>query len=730
MVRATCVCSDRLPAAKAIPKATSISSSISIKDEVSWIWDAYNDVSRSYGIRKWMSFQPADCENRRGSASCETPFHYEGHSLRRNVVKQIRPTIALILAATAISGQPAKTISYDTVLRHGTILDGSGLRPYKADIGILNGYIAEIGDLSRSQGALDLDVTGLFVAPGFINIHSHAAPAALPTAVNMLTQGVTTEILNPDGGGGVDIAQQLSRSASAGLAVNIGAYIGFNSVWASVVGQGNRRPTAEEVTQMRAIVERGLRQGAWGVSAGLDYKPGYFAQADEVVRVVSVAAPWRTSFPNHERLTPESNFSSRTGIAETIEIGIGAGLVPVITHMKVQGHEQGSAAEVIAMMKEADGAGHYAAADAYPYLAGQTGLGALTVPAWAQDGGRPEMLERFKDPEQRARIAKEIEEALNARFNGAEGVYLPQTKQQLVDIMRERRASAGETIIQILEKGNASAILRFGREDDLIKILQHPSTAIACDCGATLETGIHPRFYGAFPRVLGHYVRETHALAWEDAVRKMSGLPASTAGIVDRGFLVPGMIADITVFDPDTVIDHATYENPTLPSEGIRYVLVNGQLTLRDGKLTGKQAGRVILRSANMPTRPMSVNVTRGVSLAGDATAANAKVRIALNVRQEAGAARAAGPFRLSDPRTGMTIEAARIGLLQTTDKWASFTGRARVLPGGLERSITVIVDSADPLAPAHTASIRVDVEDAYRLVASIDASRAKVLRK
>jgi N-acyl-D-amino-acid deacylase len=641
--------------------------------------------------------------------------------------RAIHPGLGFLLVALAVTGQPARNTSYDAILRHGTIFDGSGLKPYRSDVGIRNGYIAEIGDLSASQGALDLDVTGLYVAPGFINIHSHAAPAALPTAENMLTQGVTTEILNPDGGGGIDIAQQLSRSASAGIAVNIGAYIGFNSVWASVVGQADRRPSAEEVTQMRAIVERNLQQGAWGVSAGLDYKPGYFAHTDEVVRVVSVAAPWRTNFPNHERLTPESSFSSRAGIAETIKIGIDAGMVPVITHMKVQGHEQGSAADIIALMKQADAAGHYTAADAYPYLAGQTGLGALTVPAWAQDGGRPEMLKRFKDPELRARIAKEIEEALNARFNGAEGVYLPQTKQQLVDIMRERRASAGETIIQILEQGNTSAILRFGREDDLVKILQHPSTAIACDCGATLETGIHPRFYGAFPRVLGHYVRETHALTWEDAVRKMSGLPASTAGIVDRGFLVPGMVADVTVFDPNTVIDHATYENPTLLSEGVRYVFVNGQIALRDGKPTGQRAGRSILRSAHMPTRPMRIDAARHVSLMGDAAVANSKVRIVLDVKQDAGAGRATGSFRLSDPRTGTTIQASRIGLLQTSAKWASFTGRAHLLPGGEDRSITVIVDLADPMAAAHAATINVEVEEAYHLTASMETSRIKL---
>lgn len=631
-----------------------------------------------------------------------------------------------LLAVPGGSGQPAANPEYDVILRHGTIVDGTGLAPYRADLGIQGGYISKIGDLSGRTAGLDLDAGGLYVAPGFINIHSHAAPAALPSAENMLMQGVTTEILNPDGGGATDIAQQLSRAASAGLAVNVGAYIGFNSVWAAVVGQADRRPTAEEITQMRVLVERNLKAGAWGVSAGLDYKPGYYARTDEVVRVVSAAAPWRTNFPNHERLTPETNFSSRTGIAETIKIASEAGLVPVVTHMKVQGHEQGSAAEVIGMMDQATAAGHYTAADAYPYLAGQTGLGALTVPAWAQDGGRAEMLKRFQNPEQHARIAKEIEDALNARFGGAEGVYLPQTRQQLVDIMRDLHLTAGETVIQLLEKGNVPAILRFGSEDDLVKILRNPTTAIACDCGASLETRIHPRFFGTFPRVLGHYVRETHAMTWEDAVRKMTGLPASTVGIVDRGFLVPGMAADVTVFDPNTVIDHATYQNPSLPSDGIRYVLVNGQLAFRDGKGTGARSGRVLARSPHMPSRPMSIRTGRRVALAATAAGPNAKVRITLDIAQAAGASQAAGSFRLVDRATNATIRSTAVGLLQTSGKWAAFSGRARVLPGGKERAFTVIVDLADPLDAGH-GSVSVDVEDAYHLAASVEPRRIRI---
>ena len=219
------------------------------------------------------------------------------------------------------------------------------------------------------------------VAPGFINIHSHAVPDALPTAVNMLMQGVTTEIFNADGGGAVDLEEQLPALEDAGLAINIGGYIGFNAVWQNVVGNADRRPNPEEIERMRGMIKEGLGYGAWGVSAGLDYKPGYFARTEEVIKIVDVARPMRTNFTNHDRITPESNFSSRTGIDETLAIGQKAGLVPVVTHMKAQGREQGTAGDILASMRQATRRGHYTAADAYPYLAGQSGLGALMIPA-------------------------------------------------------------------------------------------------------------------------------------------------------------------------------------------------------------------------------------------------------------------------------------------------------------------------------------------------------------
>jgi N-acyl-D-amino-acid deacylase len=621
----------------------------------------------------------------------------------------LRTLVVLTAASGAIvAAQPASSPTYETILRRGTIVDGTGGRLYQADVGIHNGHLARIGNLSNETALVEIDVNGLYVAPGFINIHSHASPAALATAENMLTQGVTTEIVNPDGGGPPDIAQQLNDANSGGLALNVGAYIGFNSVWSEVMGAADRRATPEEIERMRTLVLTALDRGAWGVSAGLDYKPAYYAQTEEVIRVVEAAAPWRTNFPNHDRLTPESGFSSRAGVAETIAIGDKTGVMPVVTHMKAQGLEQGTATKLLAMMQDATRRGRYTAADAYPYLAGQTGLGALLVPAWAQDGGRDEMLKRFKDPSQRARIAAEIETAMTARFGGPEGVFLPAARLEFVDLMREQRASAGETVIRVLEQGNVTAILRFGAEADLVQILQHSTTSIACDCGASTDTRQHPRAFGSFPRVLGRYVRETKALTWEDAVRKMTALPASTIGMVDRGFVATGMAADLTVFDPATVIDRATYADPARLSEGIRLVLVNGVIALRDGKVTGARGGRVLMRTGHMPSRPMNMTALRRLALKGTI---NANVRIDIDVSQAPGAARAQGSFRLADAVSTTVLEGTELGVLQTTKDWASFTARIRNRTTKAEGLVTVIVERADPFIAGNRPTVFVQVD-------------------
>jgi N-acyl-D-aspartate/D-glutamate deacylase len=471
------------------------------------------------------------------------------------------------------------------------------------------------------------------------------------------------------------------------------------------------------------MVLAGLEAGAWGVSAGLDYKPAYFARTDEVVAIVSAAAPWRTNFNNHERVTPESGFSSANGIAETLRIADEARLVPVVTHMKSTGRERGAAPKALALFDAPERQGRYAAADVYPYLAGMTSLGALILPPWAQDGGHDALLERLADPTTKERIVRNAEETLIDRFGSAEAIYLPTLKKPLTAVMEEWRAGAGEAIVRLVATSNPLAIIEFGVESDLESILRHPAAAIACDCGATTATATHPRNYGSYPRVLGRYVRERQVLTWQEAVRKMTSLPAATIGMTDRGYLAHGMTADVTVFDPRTVIDHATYETPAALSEGIRHVFVNGELALRDGKVTGSTAGRVLLRDGAMPSRPMA-DRSRRLTITG----AHGRAVFDIDVRQDADRRDARGTLKIRVPENEASLTVTRFGVLQVADRWASLTAQARMKPEDMERPVTITVDAGDPRTTEGDATVFIDVEGlrAYRFTIPATAVRLR----
>jgi N-acyl-D-amino-acid deacylase len=620
-----------------------------------------------------------------------------------------------LTAGQASGGQPA--VLYDVIVEHGEVFDGTGSAPRHADVGVIDGRIAAVGDLSNEPARKRIDANQLYVTPGFINVHDHSTPEALPTAENILTQGETTAILNPDGSGDLDIAREMADLAKPGMALNIGAYVGFNAIWEATVGQADVRPTGAQITVMQNLVEKNLEEGAFGVSAGLDYKPAYFARPEEVVSVISPASKWRTNFPNHDRLTPETGYSSRLGVAETILIASAVGLSPEITHIKAQGREQGRAGEIIALMHKATAAGHYTTGDVYPYTAGMTALFAFTVPGWAQADGQEAMLARFKDPEQRAKIVANAEAALDARFGGPKGVYLPMSKRQLVDVANSEGVSPGEALLRIMEKDEWVGVLTFGSEADVRAFLQEPTISITCDCGADLEKRTHPRLYGTFPRILGRYVREEHVLTWTEAIRKMTGLPASSLGIVDRGFIAPGMAADITIFDPATIIDHATYENPTALSDGIRFVLVNGKVELSDGKVTGERAGAVLRRSENMPTRPMSVAGHGHVKIVGaqlESKTAN-KVTLLLDIAQTPDG-KSVGRISLVDSHKNVQLASGSLGPLQLGDQWLSVTGWAE---GPRGQAFTLIIDSANPRKPGVT-SIILDTNSGVRYLGQI----------
>lgn len=623
-------------------------------------------------------------------------------------------TIPSLGGPAAAQSQAASDL--DVIVRSGTIMDGSGADRYVADVGVADGYIVEVGDLSGRRADTEIDANGLVVAPGFIDVHSHGETDALRQPRSSLTQGVTTEILQPDGGGSTNIPEALAVE-DGGLGINIGAYIGFNSVWDEVIGNQDRAPTPEENARMQDLVRRGLQDGAWGVSSGLQYAPASYASTDEVISVVESARPWRTNFPNHLR-SEENEVVEAT--EETIEIGERAGLVPVVTHMKVGGPENwGKSEQTVGLIEDANARGTYAAADVYPYLASQTGI-QIRVPDWAQEGGRDAMLERFQDPELRAEIAQVIETEILERAN-FDGVYFPSKQQNLAEISDEMGVEPGEAVIRILEnEGNLSAITHFGVEEDLQRIMQNPTTAISSDGGATTSEATHPRRYGSQPRVLGHYVRELDYLTLENAVRKMTGLPATMIGMVDRGFIAPGMAADITVFDPDTVIDKATFDEPRQFSEGIEHVVVNGELALHDGEPKGVQAGKALRRDGSMISRPMTGQDRVRASARGclepvDSNDDDSKCPAQVVLYASSTGNDSHGRLVVNDQESGTTFRSTELGNVQVANGWASVTGRGTVAGEDAERSFYAILDETDLLENGQT-TITLRTPDGYAL--------------
>lgn len=598
--------------------------------------------------------------------------------------------LAIAVAGSAMTGAASAAPagqSYDVIIRNGTVFDGTGAEGRVTDVGIVGDRVVAIGDLSKASGAIVKDATGLYVSPGFISVHDHSAPTSYARPEGILTQGVTTAIANPDGGGELDLVKQLSVP----LGLNYGGYIGFNAVWGNVVGYDNRRATPDEIERMKALVLKGMENGAFGLSSGLDYKPSFWATTDEVIAVGKVASGWRTNFTNHERVFPGNGYSSMAGMRETLEIGEKSGLMPVITHMKLQGRDNGKTVEALALATDAKKQGYDVGMDAYPYTYGSTSLEQLTIPSWAQEGGRDAMLARFKDPALRAKIIADTNEQVEVRWMGPKGVYIVDIEKRLPVVMAARgNISAGEAIVQLLEEGNRRVLLSFGTEEDQAALLKDPLQVVSCDCGANTSKVGHPRNWGSFPRFLGRYVREQKLVSWGEAVRKMTALPAAMVGLSERGYLLPGMVADITLFDPATVIDQSTVEAPTLPSIGINTVIVNGKVALDGGKMTDGTFGARLVRSRHEPSRPMNFDIARSVSAKG--SVGGATVAVALS--QAAGAATPTGKVSVKGLPGGTLSFTPSI--LQTTKGWASVTGTGKRGKGKLE-AITLQFEQADP---------------------------------
>ncbi len=521
--------------------------------------------------------------------------------------------IVLAVAACTVFGQPAQ---YDVLVTSAKVVDGAGGPWYFADIGIRGDTIAGVGQLAGSRAARTIDARGLVVAPGFIDIHTHARRGIFqdPAAQNYIRQGVTTLMEGNDGSSPIPLGPFFKKLRAATIGVNFGSFAGQGSIRQEVMGLVNRPATPGELARMRTLLERAMHEGAFGLSTGLFYVPGNFTPSEEVIALATVAARMGGMHISHMRNEAEDVEAS---VRETIRIGEEARMPTQVTHHKIIGKANwGKSKETLALVEAARARGVDATIDAYPYTASSTGTAAL-FPQWSLEGGHTALLERLRAPEARARIKATIANRIvNDRGGGdAKNVVMASCGfdssldgKTLADITRDRGheptpENAAETAMEIQAKGGCSAVYHAIGEEDVERILRYPFTMIGSDGEIPVfgKGAPHPRSYGTFARVLGRYVRERGVLTLEDAIHRMSGLPAARLGLMDRGLIRPGMKADLIVFDPATIADLADFAKPHQYAVGVDSVLVNGQPVILHGKLTGARPGRVLFGPAYEP---------------------------------------------------------------------------------------------------------------------------------
>lgn len=518
-----------------------------------------------------------------------------------------------VLSAFSCAVALAQT-PFDIVIAGGQVIDGSGNPWFVGDVGIRGNTIAAVGALSGQPSRVRLDAKGLVVTPGFVDTHSHGRQGIfeVPGAPNQLHQGVTTIIEGPDGSSPLPIRGFLEKVAAAPPSVNFGLMAGHGTIREAVIGLANRPPTPEELGRMRDLMRQAMIEGAFGISTGLFYVPGTFARVEEVIELAKIAGSLGGVHTSHMRDEAAGILDS---VRETIRIGEEGGLPTQLTHHKIIGKPNwGKSTDTIRLVEEARARGVDVTIDQYPYTASSTGIQAL-LPQWSLEGGRKAMLERLEAPETRARIKTEIVRRIIVDRGGGDPKNIALAScafdktlagKNLAEVTAARgRAvtpeNAAETTIELVNQGGCSAIYHAISEDDLERILRYPFTMIASDGGIPVFGGDvpHPRNYGTFARILGRYVRERRVLTLEDAVRRMTSLPASRFRLYDRGLLKPGLKADVAVFDPATVADKAEFGQPHRYAAGFRHVLVNGRIALRDGQVTGERPGHVLYGPAH-----------------------------------------------------------------------------------------------------------------------------------
>jgi N-acyl-D-amino-acid deacylase len=529
--------------------------------------------------------------------------------------------IALILSLfIAASSAHSQAAPFDVVIRNGRVLDGEGNPWILADVAIRDGKFAKIGKI-ESRGKTEIDATGKYISPGWIDMMDQSG-GVLPIngmAENKLQEGVTTAI-SGEGGTPVPagrVAEYFAKLQQQGISINFGSYFSETQARVAVLGQSARKPTPEELERMRAILDTAMRGGAMGMTTALIYPPSSYATTDELVDVAGVAAKYGGVYASHIRGEGKEVVQS---VKEAIAIGERAGLPVEIFHLKVA-HRPGWGIlmdSVRQVVEAARARGVDVAADLYVYTAGGTGLEA-TIPSWAFEGGNDSLRARLADPAIRARLKREIKTGSPGWWNiieaagGWDGVVLVNARnpenakyeqKNITQIAREMKKAPADAAWDLVAqgRGRVMAIYHMMGEKDIETALRFPWTSIGSDAGAVAqigqpdETGLpHPRSFGNFPRVIARYVKDHKVLTLPDAIRKMTGWPATRLRLANRGTIRVGNWADVTIFDYDKLQDRATYEKPMEFPTGIEWVLVNGVVTIDHGKHTGAKAGQALL---------------------------------------------------------------------------------------------------------------------------------------
>ena len=553
------------------------------------------------------------------------------------ILRQHLFSVALLVLSVPLSH--GGETNYDLIVRNAHVIDGTGSPWYAADVAVKDGHIAAIGNLADTKAARTIDAQGMVVAPGFIDMLGQSEITLLvdPRAPSKIFQGITTEIT----GEGQSVAplndamirenqpaydhykikpdwrtleQYFARLEKQGIGINMGTYFGAATARAMVIGYGNRAPTADELKQMQALVEQGMRQGALGLSTALQYPPAPYASTEELIALAKVASRYGGIYATHMRSEGDAEMAA---LDETFRIGREANIGVEIFHLKSSGKKNwGKMPQVIARIEKARSDGIDVAADTYAYTAWNNDMAAFTPP-WANDGGTDKLVERLKDAAMRARMRKDMTAPTEAWDNewlaikGPEDILICSVNnpelvkyqgKRISEIAAEWKQDPIDTIFDFLIKDKAGTYVTvFGMDEpDVALALQQPWVSVDNDAGAAATDGLlgadhpHPRAYGTFPRILAKYVRDEHKLTLPDAIRKFTSLPAQREHLTDRGVIKQGMWADLVVFDPATVHDQATYAEPNQYSIGMQYVIVNGVPVIEEGKMSGKLPGKVL----------------------------------------------------------------------------------------------------------------------------------------